>query len=149
MKTKLKSRPKKQQPRKSKPKAAKAAKAPKARAVKGISASSFGRFSDMLIRKREDILHMVKQKGSDVATSDIGDELDVASQTFEREMMFELTNGERVVLDDIEAALRKIEKNDFGICESCHKKIPALRLKAMPWARYCIECQSRTESQRT
>ena len=150
MKTKLKTRPKKQQPKKSKPKAVKvkAVKVAKARAVKGISASSFGRFADMLIRKRQDILHMVKQKDSDVSTSDIGDELDVASQTFEREMMFELSNGERVVLDDIEAALRKIEKNDFGICESCHKKIPAARLRAMPWARYCIECQSRSESQR-
>jgi DnaK suppressor protein len=60
-------------------------------------------------------------------------------------MMFEMTNGERIVLDDIEAALRKIEKGDFGVCESCHKKITSQRLKAMPWARYCIVCQTQTE----
>ena len=89
---------------------------------------------------------MVKHKEGEISSGDIGDEADVASQTFEKEMMFEMSNGERIVLDDIEAALRKIEKGEFGFCESCRKKITSQRLKAMPWARYCIECQTRTES---
>lgn len=105
------------------------------------------RFMDILARKREEILTAVQHKEADFALGEIGDELDVANQTFEREMMFEMTNGERVVLDDIEAALRKIEKGEFGFCESCRKKIPSARLQAMPWARNCIDCQSRTESQ--
>ena len=65
--------------------------------------------------------------------------------TFEREMLFEMANGERIILDDIEAALRKLEKGGFGMCESCGKRILNERLRAMPWARYCIACQTRTE----
>jgi len=114
--------------------------------VKKISASKFKKFYEILSKKREDILSTVKQKEEDLAYKEIGDEADVASQTFEREMMFELSNGERMVLDDIEAALRKIEKDDYGNCESCHKKITDVRLHAMPWARYCIGCQSRNEA---
>ncbi|OGR83846.1 MAG: hypothetical protein A2902_02415 [Elusimicrobia bacterium RIFCSPLOWO2_01_FULL_64_13] len=106
----------------------------------------FKRFQDLLLRKREDIMGMVKRKENDITLGEIGDEADVASQTFEREMMFELTNGERIVLDDIEAGLRKMEKGDYGSCESCRKKISSVRLRAMPWARYCIACQSRTET---
>lgn len=100
----------------------------------------------ILLAKREEILAMVKQKETDLSSSEIGDEADVASQTLEREMMFEMTNGERIVLDDIEAALRRIEKGEFGLCESCHKRISSERLRAMPWARYCIQCQSKSES---
>jgi DnaK suppressor protein len=104
------------------------------------------KFANILNKKREDILDTVRQKEADMSYGDIGDEADVASQTFEREMMFELTNGERMILDDIEAALRKVEKGDFGICENCKKKISIERLNAMPWARYCIECQSKSEA---
>lgn len=107
----------------------------------------YKRFNEVLLKKREDILNLVKNQGSDFTLGEVGDELDAANQTFEREMMFELTNGERLILEDIEAALRKIEKGDFGVCESCHKKIPATRLQAMPWARNCINCQSKTEIQ--
>ena len=100
----------------------------------------------LLLAKRDELLAMVKHKDSEFSDGEIGDEADVASQTLEREMMFEMTNGERIILDDIEAALRRIEKGDFGSCESCRKKISAERLRAMPWERYCIQCQSRNES---
>lgn len=130
-------------PRKAKP-ARTVQKAPASRPVKFTG--EFARFRKILENKRQDILDTVKHNESNIATTEIGDELDVASQTFEREMMFELTNGERVVLDDIEAALRKIEKGEFSLCESCRKKIPSVRLNAMPWARNCIACQSRNES---
>ncbi len=112
--------------------------------TKGSSAK-FKKFYDLLSKKRDDIKNTTKQKEENLGYNEIGDEADVASQTFEREFMFELTNGERKILDDIEAALRKIEKDDFGMCESCRKKITDQRLRAMPWARYCIACQSRNE----
>lgn len=122
-----------------------AAKPAAATAVKK-NGGSFKQYQDLLSKKRDDILRTVKDKEVDLSHADVGDEADVASQTFEREMMFEMTNGERIILDDIEAALRKIEKGDFGVCESCRKKITGERLRAMPWARYCIQCQTLTES---
>ena len=110
------------------------------------AAGGFKQFQDLLSKKRDAILRTVKDKEVDISYGEIGDEADVASQTFEREMLFEMTNGERMILDDIEAALRKIEKGEFGYCEACHKKITGDRLRAMPWARYCIQCQTMTEA---
>src|SRR3989344_1289538 len=108
------------------------------RAPKGrkVSRTQFKRFQEILEKKRDDILKMVTHKPENLS-NDVGDEADVASQTFERELLFEMEDSERVILDDIEAALRKIEKGDFGLCESCRKSISVQRLKAMPWARSC------------
>ncbi len=115
--------------------------APKA---KKVSSSQFKHFQEVLEKKRDDILKMVTHNEEPVG-KDVGDEADIASQTFERELLFEMEDSERVILDDIEAALRKIEKGDFGVCESCRNAISVPRLKAMPWARYCITCQARAE----
>jgi len=101
-------------------------------------------FREILEKKRDNILKMVSHNEQSLS-KDVGDEADVASQTFERELLFEMEDSERVILDDIEASLRKIDKDDYGFCESCHKPIAGKRLKAMPWARYCISCQSRAE----
>lgn len=43
---------------------------------------------------------------------------------------------------DIDLAFTKISKNRYGICERCSKSIPERRLKLIPEARYCIECES-------
>ena len=43
-------------------------------------------------------------------------------------------------LRDVNAALEKIEKNAYGICESCGKNISEDRLNASPEAKRCIQC---------
>jgi len=121
-------------------------KNPRAAGARKVASSQFKRFQDVLEAKRDVILKMVTHNEKDHLSGDVGDEADVASQTFERELLFEMEDSERIILDDIEAALRKIEKGDFGLCESCRKSISVQRLKAMPWARYCIACQSRSET---
>jgi DnaK suppressor protein len=42
---------------------------------------------------------------------------------------------------DIESALEKVESGELGICERCGTKIPIGRLEALPFARYCVDCQ--------
>ncbi len=43
-------------------------------------------------------------------------------------------------LKKIEAALGKINKKTYGICQKCRKKIEKKRLKACPEAELCIKC---------
>ena len=43
-------------------------------------------------------------------------------------------------LEEITAALQRIEIGSFGLCEECKKPIPKTRLQALPYARYCVEC---------
>jgi len=38
-------------------------------------------------------------------------------------------------------ALKRIEANTYGVCLECEEPISAKRLKALPWAKYCITCQ--------
>lgn len=118
-----------------------------AAAGKPVAAGKIGPIKKQLLKMRDDLMKTVrKQQLSDPSLQDTGDSVDQASQSIERELLFELSDNERVTLDQIEAALRKIDKGTYGVCESCQKSIPGPRLKALPFARYCISCQSGAES---
>lgn len=100
-----------------------------------------------LLSMRLDMLHTVRKKEAlEIGNIDVGDEADQATNSLEKEMLFELSDNERMTLDQIEGALRKMEKGLYGLCESCQKPIAKPRLKAVPFARYCIQCQSSAES---
>ena len=43
--------------------------------------------------------------------------------------------------DDIVHALQKVDDGVFGACERCGNQIPSGRLEALPFARYCVDCQ--------
>ncbi len=70
---------------------------------------------------------------------------DVGTDNYERDIMIELIqNGEEGVRN-IDTALEKIEEGAFGVCELCAKKINKDRLKAVPYAKLCIDCQREEE----
>jgi len=116
---------------------------------KPLSAAEIQKFRDVLTQKQEELSEIVHRKKEEQEFQqeepEIGDEADIATRSVEKEILFDITDSEKQNLDGIEAALRKIEKGVFGRCESCQKTIPRLRLEVMPWARYCIDCQSRNE----
>jgi RNA polymerase-binding protein DksA len=68
---------------------------------------------------------------------------DTATATFDRELDQGLEEGAQQTLAEIDAALKRIEDGTYGICEICGKPIGAERLRALPWARLCIEDQRR------
>jgi DnaK suppressor protein len=43
----------------------------------------------------------------------------------------------------IDAALERLDRGEFGICEECGEAIPLKRLEAIPWAACCVPCQER------
>ena len=45
------------------------------------------------------------------------------------------------LLKEVNKALNKIEKNNYGVCEKCEKQISQKRLEAFPTAELCIECK--------
>lgn len=105
-----------------------------------------GPIKRQLLAMRDDLMKTVrKQQLSETTLQDTGDSVDQASLSIEKELLFELSDNERVTLDQIEAALRKIDKGHYGLCESCQKPIAKPRLDALPFARYCISCQSSAE----
>ena len=126
-----------------KPKAKAAKPINLAKAMAWLTPARLGAFRKELVQMRDDILRTVrKQKVDDV---DNGDSVDQASQSIEKELMFELSDNERVTLDMIEAAIRKIDNKTFGLCEATQKPISRARLEAIPYCRYSIEYQNQME----
>lgn len=81
-----------------------------------------------------------------VEIPEVGDNIDLACTNLDKEILHELTDTQRNLLDLITTALEKIDKKEYGICEKCKKLIPAKRLKVLPWAKYCITCQTNIET---
>ncbi len=100
-----------------------------------------------LVGMRDDILRTVRKQG--ISDVDNGDSVDQASQSIEKELMFELSDNERTTLDMVEAAIRKIDNGTYGLCEATQKAITRARLEAIPYARYSIAYQNQLEQKVT
>jgi RNA polymerase-binding protein DksA len=70
---------------------------------------------------------------------------DVATATFDREMASTLEDNSTHVLNEIDAALGRIDDGTFGTCSSCGEAIGTERLEALPWATLCIEDKRKQE----
>ncbi|NLE64979.1 MAG: molecular chaperone DnaK [Elusimicrobia bacterium] len=66
---------------------------------------------------------------------------DVASDMYDREFNLSLASNDRELIRKINAALDRIEKKTYGFCLKSGKRIPDQRLKAVPYAEYCLEVQ--------
>jgi RNA polymerase-binding protein DksA len=71
---------------------------------------------------------------------------DMASETFEKEKDEALMESVQDSLARVRNALGKIKRGTYGKCDSCGKPITIKRLKALPYATLCVECQGRRET---
>jgi DnaK suppressor protein len=101
-----------------------------------------------LVGMRDDILKTVRKQQVDEGV-DNGDSVDQASQSIEKELLFELSDNERNTLDMIEAAIRKVDNGTYGLCEATQRPIGRARLEAIPYCRYSIEYQNQLENKET
>jgi len=67
---------------------------------------------------------------------------DAATETVERAQSMAVGASLREQLDEVTAALGKVDEGTYGICDSCHKPITKKRLAVLPWATLCKECRS-------
>lgn len=70
---------------------------------------------------------------------------DIGTDNYEQEFTIGLIANERELLREIDDALDRISRKTFGVCEATHKPITKARLKAKPWARYCLEYKKSQE----
>ena len=75
-----------------------------------------------------------------VTNRELDDETAAAVENVSRDMLVATLERERRTLQEIESALIRIEKGEYGICDSCGSVIPKARLDALPWARLCVQC---------
>ena len=129
-----------------------AAPPPKKTKKKSGSENRHALLKQILITKREALIQQIKQQlGQSVseeqqrrleAAMDSGDQ---ALVDLEREMgisLQEMRNRERQLIDD---ALDSLDEGTYGMCADCGEEISEKRLQALPFARLCVECQSKRE----
>ncbi len=73
---------------------------------------------------------------------------DVGTDAFEQELTLGLLGNEEEVLQQIDAALQRIENGSYGKCEECGRAIAKVRLDAIPYAALCVRCASQHENGR-
>jgi RNA polymerase-binding protein DksA len=71
---------------------------------------------------------------------------DMGTDNFEQEFTLSLMESEGATLEQIEAALERIEDGAYGQCEECGGRIPKKRLDAIPYASMCIKCATQLEN---
>src|SRR5215813_6380592 len=107
-------------------------------------------FRKRLIEKHRQLADEVGRTalyGKDQEDDSIKDLGDQANTAYTREFFFELGSGDRRMLRDVMSALQRIEDGSFGACERCGEPISEKRLEALPFARYCIDCQRLVEEE--
>jgi len=70
---------------------------------------------------------------------------DSGTDNFDRDFALSLLSSDQDAIYEIEEALKRIEKNTYGICELTGKSIPKARLEAIPWTRFTVEAQAQLE----
>jgi DnaK suppressor protein len=106
----------------------------------------------MLLGKRQEIIKEIEESLGQSLTEDqqrrlesardVGDQ---ALMDLERELgisLMEMRNRRRQSIDE---ALTRLQDGSYGICADCGIEISEKRLQAVPFAKLCVECQSREE----
>jgi DnaK suppressor protein len=124
------------------------AKTDKAKPAAEVPQDRYEALRERLQNQRAEIVNMYKQDvraGQESADDGTEDIVDRANNAYNRELMFSLSDTERQTLLQIENALRRMDEGGYGRCANCGQQINILRLEAVPWARFCIDCQELAE----
>jgi DnaK suppressor protein len=104
------------------------------------------KFEAMLLAKRSEILRSIISMEDETLRKDMTDlsrlpihMADMGTDNYDQEFTLGLMDGERELIMEIEEALGRIEDDTYGICQGDGEPIPKARLRAIPWARYCVE----------
>lgn len=72
---------------------------------------------------------------------------DMGTDAMEREKTFLFASAEGRLLYNVDQALRRLYRNEYGICQSCGKEIGKARLDAIPHVSLCVACQEKQEKE--
>jgi DnaK suppressor protein len=100
-------------------------------------------------RMRQDISQTAGVLLNDVgeATSASPDTADLARELSEQDVAVSLLDSASDTVDQIQAALDRIDEGSYGFCEDCGARIPEERLAVLPYAAHCVQCAARREAE--
>jgi len=108
----------------------------------GAAKSAKNSFRTLLLKKRSELIASTRSQPEALAMSvKSPDEVEVAVRTLEQDVTAVTANLRSQTLKEVNRALARCAGGSYGVCEGCGEEISAGRLKAIPWARYCVTCQ--------
>jgi DnaK suppressor protein len=108
----------------------------------------WSKFYENLLELRERLLHQMDGLAKESAEELAGYSLHMAdsgTDNFDRDFALSLLSSDQDAIYEIEEALKRIERNTYGVCELTGKSIPKARLEAIPWTRFTVEAQAQLE----
>jgi DnaK suppressor protein len=109
-----------------------------------VSVDSFRR---TLEAKKKELLAGTSDR-EEILIENAAEEFDRLQQQMNREVAIRNLDRESKLLKDVQAAMKRVEEDTFGTCLRCEEPIPEKRLKALPWAAYCVSCQETIDRQK-
>jgi RNA polymerase-binding transcription factor DksA len=106
------------------------------------------KFYHRLLELREQLMRQMSGLAKESAQEMAGYSLHMAdsgTDNFDRDFALSLLSSDQDAIYEIEEALKRIEKNTYGICELTGKQIPKSRLEAIPWTRFTVQAQAQLE----
>ena len=102
---------------------------------------------EILLKKQREVVQQIESLmvGQEETPAGILDTGDQSLKNHETDVDLTLLEMNNRLLKEIEDALLKMPENRYGIWEECGVEISAGRLKAMPFAKYCVACKERQE----
>jgi DnaK suppressor protein len=107
-------------------------------------------FRKMLLEKKKTIVRKLSEltnESKEMETNVAQDVVDKAETSYTKEFLLSLSDADREQLLLIDEALKRLRREEFGVCQLCHQEIGRKRLEAVPWTPYCIDCQEKAEEE--
>jgi DnaK suppressor protein len=107
----------------------------------------------MLLERRQEVMKAVeglltrrRMAQAEQRDDAVADTADMALQDADGDQQIALMEMRNRMREQIDEALLRLDEGTYGICEDCGREITERRLKAIPFARRCVECQEKAEA---
>ncbi len=98
-------------------------------------------YKKKLVSRREELMKTIartEEEGRQADDDQTVDLADKAANSYTKEFLFGMTNTDRTILSMIDAALKRIQSNEYGLCANCQEEMQQKR-------KHCINCQEKAE----
>ena len=110
-----------------------------------MSELNLNEIKDKLLIERAALINKLKANDLSIDDAETPDPVDLAVRNYSKNVMLAVSENESRQIVLIDEAIRRIEDEEYGECQNCEKQINPKRLAAIPWARYCLDCQQLLE----
>jgi RNA polymerase-binding transcription factor len=103
---------------------------------------------ERLLKMRKEVMKEVQNAAAtsrEIGQDGVPDIGDMSANTYSRDVLLNLSEGQRQKIRDIDAALDRLAQGEYGICVRCGDDIAERRMEVRPFSRYCIECKTDVE----